>query len=69
MGNVKLKSDDKVLSDERVGEGSIVLKARCETVVEVPMNSVELKTGLISKTELLPGVIISEPPAVVRDGG
>lgn len=58
MGNVNLKFDDKVLSDERVREGSIVLKVRCKTVVKVPTNSKELKTGLISKIELLP-----------RDGG
>jgi len=69
MGNVKLKFYDKVLSDERVREGSIVLKARCETVVKVPTNSEELKTGLVSKTELLPGVIIAETLTVVRDGG
>jgi len=65
MGNVNLKLDDKVLSDEQVREGSIVLKARCESVVKVPMNSEELKTGLISKTELLPGVIIAETLTVV----
>jgi len=69
MGNVNLKFDDKFLSDERVREGSIVLKARCETVVKVPTNSEQLKTGLISKTELLPGVIIAETLTVVRDGG
>jgi hypothetical protein len=37
-----------------------VLKARCETVVKVPTNSEELKVGLISKTELLPGIIMAE---------
>jgi len=69
MGNVNLKFNGKVLSDERVREGSIILKVRCETVVKVPTNSEELKTGLISKTELLPGVIIAETLTVVRDGG
>jgi hypothetical protein len=37
---------------------SIVLKASCETVVKVPTNSEELKVGLISKTELLPGIVM-----------
>ena len=69
MGNVKVKFDDKFLSDERVRAGSIVLKVRCETVVKVPTNSEELKTGLITKTELLPGVIIAETLTAVRDGG
>ena len=43
MGDVKLEFDDKILSDERVKEMNIVLKARCETVVKVPTNSEELK--------------------------
>ena len=69
MGNVKLKYYDDVLSEERVREGSIILKARCETVVKVPTNSEYLKTGLISKTELLSGVIIAETLTEVQDGG
>jgi len=56
MGNVKLKFDDKILSEEKVREGSILLKARYKTVVKVPKNSEQLKTGLNSKTEALPGV-------------
>ena len=60
MGDVKLKFDDKILSDERVKEMNVVLKARCETVVKVPTNSEELKIGLIRKTELLPGIIMAE---------
>ena len=69
IGDVRLKFDDKVLSDRQVKEMSIVLKARCETVVKVPTNSEELKIGLISKTELLPGIIMAETQTVVRDGG
>ena len=38
-------------------------------MVRVPANSEGLKTGLISKTELLPEVIIAETLTVVRDGG
>jgi len=56
MGNVKLKFDDKVLSEEGLSEGIIVLKARCDTVVKGTRNSEQLKTGLNSKTEALPGV-------------
>ena len=37
-------------------------------MVKVPTNSEELKTGLISKTVLLPGVIIAETLSLVRDG-
>jgi hypothetical protein len=55
-----VKFDGRVLSDEWVKEMSIVLKARCETVVKVPTNSEELKVGLISKTELLSGIILAE---------
>jgi len=47
MGYVKLKFDDKVLSDERVRAGSIVLKARCETVVKVPTYLVSVRFFLL----------------------
>jgi hypothetical protein len=69
MGDMRLKFDDRVLSDEQVKEMSIVLKARCETVVKVPTTSEELKVGLISKTELLLGIIVAETRTVVREGG
>ena len=69
MGDVRLKFHDKVLSDGQVKEMSIVLKGTCETVVKVPTNSEELKIGLISKTELLPEIIMAEALTVVRDGG
>jgi len=59
MGNVRLKFDDRVLSDKQVKEMSIVLKASCETVVKVPTNSEELKVGLISKTGLLAGIVMA----------
>jgi hypothetical protein len=35
----------------------------------VPTISKELKVGLISKTELLPGIIIAESLTAVREGG
>lgn len=63
MGDMILKFDDRVSSDEQVKEMSIVLKARCET--KVPTNSGELKVRLISKTELLPGIIMAETLTVV----
>ena len=69
MGDVRLKFDDRVLSGKQVKEISIFLKARCETVVKVPTNSKELKVGLISKTELLPGIIMAETLTAVREGG
>jgi hypothetical protein len=69
MGDVRLKFDDRVLSDKQVKAINIVLKARCETVVKVPTNSKELKVGLISKTELLPGIIMAETITAVREGG
>lgn len=65
MDDVRLEFDDKILSDEQVKEMSIVLKARCETVVKVPANLEELKIGLISKTELLPGIVMAETLTVV----
>jgi len=46
---MRLKCDNRVLSDEQVKGMSFVLKARCETVVKMPTNS-ELKIRLISKT-------------------
>ena len=66
MGYVRLKFDDRVLSEEQVKEISIVLKARCVTVVEVPTNSEERKVRLISKTELLPIIVMAEPLRVVQ---
>lgn len=69
MGDVRLKFDDKSLSREQVREVRTVLKPRCETVVRVSTNSEELGTGLISKTELLPGVVMAETLTVVREGG
>jgi len=69
MGDVRLQFDDKVSTDETGNPISIILKARCETVVKVPTKSKELKVGLISKTELLPGVIMAETLTVVREGG
>jgi hypothetical protein len=35
----------------------------------VPTKSKELKVGLISKTELLPGIMMAETLTVVREGG
>jgi len=60
IGNVRLKFDDRVLSDKQVKEMSTVLKASCETVFKVPTNSEELKVGSISKTELLSGIVMAE---------
>jgi hypothetical protein len=54
------------LSDEQEKQITVVLKARCETVVKLPTNAEELRVGLISKTELLPGIIIAETLTVVR---
>jgi hypothetical protein len=68
MGDVKLKFDNRVVPDDQVKEVSIVLKARCETV-NVHTNSEELKVGLISKTELLLGIIMAETLTVVREAG
>ena len=45
------------------------LKASCETVVKVPTNTEELKVRLVSKTELLPGIVMDETVTVVREGG
>ena len=35
----------------------------------MPTNSEELKVGLISKTELLPGIAMAATLTVVREGG
>jgi hypothetical protein len=69
MGDVKLKFDDRVLLDKQAKEINIALKARCETVVKLSTNSEELKVGLVSKTELLPGIIMAETLTAVREGG
>ena len=47
MGGVRLQFDDKVSTDETGKPISIILKARCQTVVKVPMKSQELKVGLL----------------------
>ena len=60
MCDTKLKLLDKILSDNQSKAMSIVLKDRCETVVKVPTHSGELKYWLISKTELLPGIVMTE---------
>jgi hypothetical protein len=69
MGDVRLKFDDRVVPDDQVKKVSIVLIARCETVVKVPTTSEEIKVGLVSKTELLPGIIMAETLTEVREGG
>ena len=69
MGDVKLKFDERVRSDEQGKQITIVLKARCETIVKMPTTSRELKVGLLKKTELLPGIIMAETLTVVREGG
>jgi hypothetical protein len=66
MGDLRLKFNYRVVIDDQIKELSIVLEARCETVVKVPTNSEELKVGLISKTELLPGNIMADTLTVVR---
>jgi hypothetical protein len=69
MGDVRLTFDDTILSGDQGREGNIVLKAECETVVKVPTNAKELKTGVISKAELSPGVVMAETLTIVREGG
>jgi hypothetical protein len=46
-----------------------VLKARRETALKVPTNAKVLKTGVISKTGLSPGVVMAETLTKVREGG
>lgn len=69
MGDIIVRFGDREVSEEQVNETSIVLKARCETIVKVPTNSEEQKSGLISKTELLPGIFMAETVTIVREGG
>ena len=45
MGNVKLKLLDQILSGNRFKGMSILLKARCETVVKMPTHSGGLNSG------------------------
>jgi hypothetical protein len=69
MGEVKVKFDVRLRSDERGKQITIVLKHRCETIVKMPTDSKELKVGLIKRTELLPGIVMAETLTVVREGG
>jgi hypothetical protein len=69
MGEVRLKFDGTVLSDELVKEMSKVLQARCVSVVKVPTHSEEREGGLISKTELLPRIIMAGTLTAVQEGG
>jgi hypothetical protein len=67
MSEVRVIFDDTILSGDQGREVNIVLKARCETVVKVPTNTKELKTGVIRKTELSPGVVMAETLTIVRE--
>jgi hypothetical protein len=69
MGDVIVKFDDRDITDKQDKGINIVLKAMCETVVKVCTNLEELNTGLISKTELLPGIYMAETLTIVREGG
>jgi hypothetical protein len=69
MGNVRLRFDDKILSGDQVREVNTVLKSRRETVIKVPTNAKELKTGVVSKTELSPEVVMAETLTIVRERG
>jgi hypothetical protein len=42
MGDVTLKFDDMVRSDEQEKQITLVLKPRCETVVKLPTSADEL---------------------------
>jgi hypothetical protein len=68
MGPVTLKFDENRQTGIETKEIRVVLKPRCETIVKLPTTSRELETGLISKTEISPGVIIAATVTAVREG-
>jgi hypothetical protein len=68
MGDVKLEFDDRVRSGGQEKQITVILKPRSETIVKLPASADELRVGLISKTELLPGIVMAETLTVVRGG-
>jgi hypothetical protein len=68
MGDVRIQFDDNSLVKEKGAETVVTLKPRCETIVGLPTVSGEMETGLVSKTELAPGIIVADTLTVVQQG-
>jgi hypothetical protein len=68
MGKVRVGFDEGKKSNEQVDRVYTILKPRSETIVRLSTDSPESRTGLISKRELVPGVIIAETLVTVREG-
>jgi hypothetical protein len=68
MGGVRVKFDEDTEVNGPASTVYTILKPRSETIVRVPTDSPELKTGLISKRELVPGVIVAETLVTVHEG-
>jgi hypothetical protein len=67
-GYLRIKFDDNNLATEQLTGTFITLKPIRETIVMLPTLREETETGLVSATELVPGVIIAEKLTVVRQG-
>jgi hypothetical protein len=52
MGPVTFKFDENKQTGNETKEIRVVLKPRCETIVNLPTTSRELETFLISKTDI-----------------
>ena len=68
MGKARVKFDEDTEAKGQADTVYTVLKPRSETIVRLPTESSELMTGLISKRELVPGVIVAETLVTVREG-
>jgi hypothetical protein len=68
MGDVRIKFDENSLTNDHSAETLVTLKSMCETTVRLPTVSDEMETGLVSKTELAPGIIVADTLTVVQEG-
>jgi hypothetical protein len=68
MGKVRVKFDTDVEVDKEVKTVYVTVKPRSETIVSLPTDSPELKTGVLGKRELIPGVIVAETLVTVHEG-
>lgn len=68
MGKTRIGFDEDRELNAPVDKLYAVLKPRRETIVGLTTDSPELRTGLIGKRELAPGVMLAETLTRVREG-
>jgi hypothetical protein len=59
MGDVKVKFDDNH-TNSQISEAYFMLNPRCGTIFQYPTLSDEMETGLVTKRELSPSIIVAD---------